>query len=83
MCDECASRSASKLPRPPRCAQPMKLVRRTMRFGGLRDLYTFECRQCGEWHTEEGSVPSPVVLEFGDAISGILRVPGQAARSIG
>jgi hypothetical protein len=58
MCDECASRSASKLPRPPRClgcAQPMKLVRRTMRFGGLRDLYTFECRQCGEWHTEEGS----------------------------
>src|SRR4029077_2959706 len=28
-------------------------------------------------------VPSPVVLEFGDAISGISRVPGQAARSIG
>jgi opacity protein-like surface antigen len=30
-----------------------------------------------------GVVPSPVVLEFGDAISGISRVPGQAARSIG
>ena len=28
-------------------------------------------------------VPSPVVLEFGDAISGISRVPDQAARSIG
>ena len=28
-------------------------------------------------------VPSSVVLEFGDAISGISRVPGQAARSIG
>jgi hypothetical protein len=56
MCDECASRSASKPPRPPRClgcAQPMKFVRRTLRFGGLPDLYTFECRECGEWHTEE------------------------------
>jgi predicted nucleotidyltransferase component of viral defense system len=28
-------------------------------------------------------VPSRVVLEFGDAISGISRVSGQAARSIG
>jgi hypothetical protein len=56
MCVECASRSMSKPPRPPRClrcAQPMKFVRRTLRFGGLPDLYTFECRECGEWHTEE------------------------------
>jgi hypothetical protein len=30
-----------------------------------------------------GLVPSRVVLEFGDAISGISRVSGQAARSIG
>ena len=30
-----------------------------------------------------GEVPSRVVLEFGDAISGISRVSGQAARSIG
>jgi len=29
------------------------------------------------------AVPSRVVLEFGDAISGISRVSGQAARSIG
>ena len=29
------------------------------------------------------TVPSRVVLEFGDAISGISRVSGQAARSIG
>jgi hypothetical protein len=28
-------------------------------------------------------VPSRFVLELGDAISGISRVPGQAARSIG
>ena len=28
-------------------------------------------------------VPSRFVLEFGDAVSGISRVPGQAARSIG
>jgi len=32
---------------------------------------------------KHATVPSPVVLEFGDAISGISRVPGQAARSIG
>src|SRR5262245_60951368 len=31
----------------------------------------------------KGRVPSRVVLEFGDAISGISRVSGQAARSIG
>ena len=31
----------------------------------------------------EEEVPSRVVLEFGDAISGISRVSGQAARSIG
>ena len=41
MCDECASRSAPKPPRPLRCfgcARPMKFVRRTLRFGGLPDL---------------------------------------------
>ncbi len=32
---------------------------------------------------EVAAVPSRVVLEFGDAISGISRVSGQAARSIG
>jgi hypothetical protein len=35
------------------CAQPMKLVRRTQRFGGLPDLCTFECAACGISHTEE------------------------------
>jgi hypothetical protein len=36
-----------------RCAQPMKLVRRTQRFGGLPDLCTFECAACGISRTEE------------------------------
>jgi len=35
------------------------------------------------WDEARGRVPSRVVLEFGDAISGISRVSGQAARSIG
>jgi hypothetical protein len=51
-----ANYSAPKSPRPPRCfgcARPMQLVRRTPRFGELRDLYTFECRACGEWHIDE------------------------------
>jgi hypothetical protein len=32
----------------------MRLVRRTPRFGGLPDLYSFYCLQCEEWHVEEG-----------------------------
>jgi hypothetical protein len=40
-------------PRCSRCAQPMCLARRTPRFGGLSDLYTFECRSCEISHTEE------------------------------
>jgi hypothetical protein len=54
MHDERANKS---VPRPPRCAvcaRPMQLVRRTPRFGGLPDLYTFECEDCGEQHIEEG-----------------------------
>ena len=41
-------------PRCSRCAQPMHLVRRTPRFGGLPDLHTFECQRCEISHTEEG-----------------------------
>src|ERR1700758_5737875 len=47
---------APKSPRPPRCfgcARSMQLVRRTSRFGGLRDVYSFECQACGVWHFEE------------------------------
>jgi hypothetical protein len=46
--------SGPAAPRCPRCAQPMRLVRRTPRFGGLSDLYTFECQSCEASHTEEG-----------------------------
>ena len=44
-------------PKPPRClscARPMQLLRRTSRFGGLPDLYSFYCLACDEWHVEEG-----------------------------
>jgi hypothetical protein len=47
-------------PKPPRClncARPMQLLRRTSRFGGLPDLYSFYCLACDEWHVEEGAVP--------------------------
>ncbi len=43
--------------RPPRClscAKPMQLLRRTSRYGGLPDLYSFYCVTCDEWHVEEG-----------------------------
>ena len=52
MGDECANKSAPTPPRCPSCAQRMKLVRRTLRFGGLSELYTFECRMCGVSHIE-------------------------------
>jgi hypothetical protein len=32
----------------------MQLLRRTSRFGGLPDLYSFYCCVCDEWHVEEG-----------------------------
>jgi hypothetical protein len=54
MYDERANKSAPKPPRCVVCARPMQLVRRTPRFGGLPDLYTFRCEGCGEQHIEEG-----------------------------
>ena len=35
----------------------MRLVRKTLRFAGLPDLYTFECEACGETHIEEAPRP--------------------------
>jgi hypothetical protein len=35
----------------------MRLIRKTLRFGGLLDLYTFECAACGETHIEEATTP--------------------------
>jgi hypothetical protein len=57
MSEKCANNSAPKSPRPPLCfgcARPMHLVQRTLRFGRLPDLCTFECRACGVCHIEEG-----------------------------
>jgi hypothetical protein len=52
MSDEWANNPAPKPPRCPNCAQPMRLVRRTQRFGGLSELFTFECATCGVSHIE-------------------------------
>lgn len=35
----------------------MQLIRKTLQFGGLPDLYTFECEACGETHMEEAAAP--------------------------
>ena len=35
------------------CAEPMKLIRRTQRFGGLADHCTFECAACDITLVEE------------------------------
>jgi hypothetical protein len=72
MWDKCVDKSAPKPPRPPRCigcARPMQLVRRTPRFGGLPDLYTFECRTCGEWHIEEGEAVVGRLAELGAVLA--------------
>ena len=44
------------------------------------DLPIGLCQQTARW---KRGVPSQIVLEMGDAISGISRVASQAARSIG
>ena len=56
MSDESANTSAHTPPRCPICAQPMRLVRKTLRFHGLPELYTFECRTCDVSLTQERSV---------------------------
>ena len=33
----------------------MRLTRQTSRYGGLPDLYSFNCLACDEWHVEEGN----------------------------
>jgi len=48
--------STPKSPRCLSCARPMQLLRRTSRFGGLPDLYSFYCLVCEEWHVEEGEI---------------------------
>ena len=57
---ERASTSAPKRPPCPSCAQNMRLIRRTPRFGGLPDVCTFECQACGVSHTEECEPPPRV-----------------------
>ena len=50
--DECVTKPGPQPPRCPKCAQPMRLIWRTARFGGLPELFTFECTACGVSHTE-------------------------------
>ncbi len=57
------NKSADESPRCVNCARPMQLLRRTSRFGGLPDLYSFYCVACDEWQVEEGE---PVVCRFAE-----------------
>ena len=59
MRDESTNNSARMQPRCPSCAQPMRLIRKTLRFNGLPELYTFECRTCEVLLTQEKSVIAP------------------------
>src|SRR6516164_1831916 len=52
MRNEYPAKWALRPPLCPSCAQIMKRVRITSRFGDLPDLYTFECRACGVSHIE-------------------------------
>jgi hypothetical protein len=52
--DEKYTNKSAPKPRCLSCARPMRLLRRTSRFGGLPDLYSFYCLACDEWHVEEG-----------------------------
>ena len=51
------SKTVLTRPRCVGCAQPMRLIRKTLRFGRLPDLYTFECQACGETQIEEAAAP--------------------------
>ena len=58
---ERSNKSAPKSPICPGCAQIMRLAGMTSRFDNLPDLYTFECRGCGESHIE----PAPFAVKLG------------------
>jgi transposase-like protein len=47
------TRAGAKMLLCPSCAQIMRLVRQTQRFGKLLDVCTFECRDCGFSYVEE------------------------------
>jgi hypothetical protein len=57
MLGERSEKTVIKRPRCVTCARPMRLIRKTLRFAGLPDLYTFECETCGETHIEEAPTP--------------------------
>jgi hypothetical protein len=57
MSGERADKTVIKRPRCVACARPMRLIRKTLRFAGLPDLYTFECEACGETHVEDAPMP--------------------------
>jgi hypothetical protein len=46
-------RAGAKMLLCPSCAQIMRLVRQTQRFGKLPDVCTFECRDCGVSYVKE------------------------------
>jgi hypothetical protein len=71
MSPERANNSAPKPPRCPSCAQPMRLTRKTVRFNGLPDLCTFECRTCNVSLAEECGAPRQITARtVGGADSG-------------
>ena len=55
MSEKFANKTAPRPPRCAGCAQPMQLLRRTPRFDGLPDLYSFDCCTCDQWHVEEAT----------------------------
>jgi hypothetical protein len=58
MQEKYASASTRKPPPCPSCARPMQLLRRTSRFDGLPDVYSYYCCVCDEWRIEEGDRPT-------------------------
>src|SRR6516164_1194852 len=57
-----AERLVPKVPLCPSCAQNMRLIRRTQRFGTLPNVCTFECRGCGVSHFEEYEPPKRCLI---------------------
>ena len=71
MSEKFANKTALRPPRCAGCAQPMQLLRRTPRFDGLPDLYSFYCCTCDQWHVEEGDAvavpPSDLAVRLSSA----------------
>ena len=63
--------------------QRSSALRRTSRFGGLPDLYSFYCLAGDEWHVEEGNAVADQPHRHGEGCGCLIALAATSARMYG